>query len=59
MVFVLSFMLPNFVSNVPAVMLLLPAATHLLEGTIMAVASTFVDQAQSWLDHARVVVPIS
>ncbi len=39
--FSLTFILSNFVSNVPAVMLLLPAATHPLSGTIMAIASTF------------------
>lgn len=32
--------LSNLVSNVPAVMLLLPAATHALAGPILALAST-------------------
>ena len=78
--FGLSVVLSNLVSNVLAVMLLLPAATHPLAGTIMAIASTFagnlfivgsianiivVDQARSlnvkisWLDHARVGVPVT
>lgn len=39
--FGLTVLLSNLVSNVPAVMLLLPAATHPLAGTIMAIASTF------------------
>jgi Na+/H+ antiporter NhaD/arsenite permease-like protein len=78
--FSLSVVLSNLVSNVPAVMLLLPAATHPLAGTIMAIASTFggnliiigsianiivIEQARglqvkiSWLDHARVGVPVT
>jgi Na+/H+ antiporter NhaD/arsenite permease-like protein len=32
--------LSNLVSNVPATMLLLPAATHPMSGTVMALAST-------------------
>jgi len=66
--FVLSVGLSNLVSNVPAVMLLLPAATHPLAGPVLALASTLagnliivgsianiivVDQA------ARVGVPIT
>jgi Na+/H+ antiporter NhaD/arsenite permease-like protein len=38
--FVGSFLLSNVVSNVPAVMLLLPAATHPLSGTVLALSST-------------------
>ncbi|MGH7256317.1 MAG: anion transporter [Nitrospirales bacterium] len=39
--FVTSFVLCNVVSNVPAVMLLLPLATHSMAGTLLALASTF------------------
>jgi Na+/H+ antiporter NhaD/arsenite permease-like protein len=39
--FGLSVVLSNLISNVPAVMLLLPAATHPLAGTVLAIASTF------------------
>lgn len=39
--FASAFVLSNIVSNVPAVMLLLPAATHDLAGPILALASTF------------------
>lgn len=39
--FVASFVLSNVVSNVPAVMLLLPAATHPLSGPLLALVSTF------------------
>jgi len=38
--FVAAVLLSNLVSNVPAVMLLLPAATHPLAGPILALAST-------------------
>jgi Na+/H+ antiporter NhaD/arsenite permease-like protein len=38
--FVTAFVLSNIVSNVPAVMLLLPLATHSLGGTLLALAST-------------------
>jgi len=38
--FVTSFVLSNIVSNVPAVMLLLPVATHELAGPLLALAST-------------------
>jgi Na+/H+ antiporter NhaD/arsenite permease-like protein len=38
--FVASFLLSNVVSNVPAVMLLLPVATHPLGGTVLALSST-------------------
>lgn len=38
--FVVTVLLSNLVSNVPAVMLLLPAATHPLAGPILALAST-------------------
>jgi Na+/H+ antiporter NhaD/arsenite permease-like protein len=38
--FVSSFILSNIVSNVPAVMLLLPLATHELAGPLLALAST-------------------
>src|SRR2546426_6450357 len=38
--FVLTFLLSNIVSNVPAVMLLLPLATHPMAGTPLALAST-------------------
>jgi len=38
--FAATILLSNVVSNVPAVMLLLPAATHPLGGTILALAST-------------------
>lgn len=38
--FVMSFILSNIVSNVPAVMLLLPIATHPLAGPLLALAST-------------------
>jgi Na+/H+ antiporter NhaD/arsenite permease-like protein len=38
--FVAAFVLSNIVSNVPAVMLLLPAATHDLAGPMLALAST-------------------
>lgn len=36
-----TFLLSNLVSNVPAVMLLLPVANHPLSGTLLALASTF------------------
>lgn len=36
-----AFVLSNLVSNVPAVMLLLPVAQHPLSGTLLALASTF------------------
>jgi Na+/H+ antiporter NhaD/arsenite permease-like protein len=39
--FALSAMLSNVVSNVPATMLLLPAATHVDAGPILALSSTF------------------
>ncbi|MBN2106469.1 MAG: anion transporter [Deltaproteobacteria bacterium] len=39
--FGLTLVLSNLVSNVPAVMLLLPAATHHSAGTILALVSTF------------------
>jgi Na+/H+ antiporter NhaD/arsenite permease-like protein len=39
--FAATVLLSNLVSNVPAVMLLLPAATHPQAGTILALASTF------------------
>lgn len=38
--FAASFVLSNLVSNVPAVMLLLPVATHPLGGTLLALSST-------------------
>jgi Na+/H+ antiporter NhaD/arsenite permease-like protein len=38
--FAASFLLSNLVSNVPAVMLLLPTATHPLGGTLLALSST-------------------
>jgi len=38
--FALTVVLSNLVSNVPAVMLLLPAATHPLAGPVLALAST-------------------
>jgi Na+/H+ antiporter NhaD/arsenite permease-like protein len=38
--FVTTFLLSNVVSNVPAVMLLLPAAKHPMAGTLLALAST-------------------
>jgi Na+/H+ antiporter NhaD/arsenite permease-like protein len=38
--FVAAFLLSNVVSNVPAVMLLLPVATHELAGPVLALAST-------------------
>ena len=38
--FVATFLLSNIVSNVPAVMLLLPVATHELAGPLLALAST-------------------
>jgi len=38
--FAASFLLSNLVSNVPAVMLLLPVATHPLGGTLLALSST-------------------
>lgn len=38
--FALTFLLSNVVSNVPAVMLLLPLATHPMAGTLLALAST-------------------
>jgi len=38
--FIASFVLSNIVSNVPAVMLLLPVATHHLAGPLLALAST-------------------
>jgi Na+/H+ antiporter NhaD/arsenite permease-like protein len=38
--FGLTFVLSNLVSNVPAVMLLLPSATHPLSGPLLALAST-------------------
>jgi Na+/H+ antiporter NhaD/arsenite permease-like protein len=39
--FVTTFVLSNIVSNVPAVMLLLPVATHDMAGPMLAMASTF------------------
>ncbi len=39
--FSITALLSNLVSNVPAVMLLLPAATHPLSGPILALSSTF------------------
>lgn len=39
--FVASFLLSNLVSNVPAVMLLLPVATHPDAGVVLALSSTF------------------
>ncbi len=39
--FVLTLALSNIVSNVPAVMLLLPLASHPLAGTLLALVSTF------------------
>lgn len=80
--FLLTVILSNLVSNVPATMLLLPAASNPLAGSILALASTFagnllvvgsianlivLDQAGrldpdlrlSWLEHARVGVPIT
>ena len=36
-----TFVLSNIVSNVPAVMLLLPVATHPLDGPLLALVSTF------------------
>jgi Na+/H+ antiporter NhaD/arsenite permease-like protein len=41
LLFVTTFVLGNIVSNVPAVMLLLPLATHPMAGTLLALASTF------------------
>jgi Na+/H+ antiporter NhaD/arsenite permease-like protein len=38
--FPVTFVLSNIVSNVPAVMLLLPVATHELSGPLLALAST-------------------
>ena len=38
--FVLTFLLSNIVSNVPEVMMLLPLATHPMAGTLLALAST-------------------
>lgn len=38
--FAVTFVLSNVVSNVPAVMLLLPAATHEIAGPVLALAST-------------------
>lgn len=38
--FVTTFLLSNIVSNVPAIMLLLPVATHPMAGTLLALAST-------------------
>jgi Na+/H+ antiporter NhaD/arsenite permease-like protein len=40
LLFVTAFVLCNIVSNVPAVMLLLPLATHPIAGTLLALAST-------------------
>ncbi len=40
MLFMTTFLLSNVVSNVPAVMLLLPLATHPMAGTLLALAST-------------------
>ena len=40
LLFGLTVVLPNLVSNVPAVMLLLPSATHPLDGPLLALAST-------------------
>lgn len=40
LLFVTTFLLCNIVSNVPAVMLLLPLATHPMAGTLLALAST-------------------
>jgi Na+/H+ antiporter NhaD/arsenite permease-like protein len=39
--FAATFVLSNLVSNVPAVMLLLPVATHPLDGPLLALVSTF------------------
>ncbi len=38
--FLMTFVLSNIVSNVPAVMLLLPLATHPMAGTLLALSST-------------------
>ncbi len=38
--FVVTFLLSNIVSNVPAVMLLLPVATHAMAGPVLALSST-------------------
>ena len=40
MLFVVTFFLGNIVSNVPAVMLLLPVATHAMAGPVLALSST-------------------
>jgi Na+/H+ antiporter NhaD/arsenite permease-like protein len=40
LLFVMTVVLSNVVSNVPAVMLLLPLATHPMAGTLLALAST-------------------
>src|SRR3989454_6479857 len=41
--FVLTFLLSNIVSNVPAVMMMLPLATHPMAGTPLALAGTLAD----------------
>ena len=38
--FAATFLLSNVISNVPAVMLLLPLATHPMAGTVLALGST-------------------
>ncbi len=65
--FAATFVLSNIVSNVPAVMLLLPSAQHALAGPTLALVSALsgVDAAArrgvpiSWRSHARVGVPVT
>ena len=59
--FAISAVLSNLVSNVPAVMLLLPAATHPMAGPVLALASTLagnlfivgVSRTSSWRTRRR------
>ncbi|MCC6352865.1 MAG: anion transporter, partial [Verrucomicrobiae bacterium] len=54
--------LSNLVSNVPAVMLLLPWAKGPMAGPVLALASTLAGDMGyriTWKEHARVGVPIT
>ena len=54
--FVVTFLLSNIVSNVPAVMLLLPAATHDMAGPLLALASTFAGNLMIVGSIANIIV---
>ncbi|HEX6003129.1 MAG TPA: SLC13 family permease, partial [Burkholderiales bacterium] len=54
--FVTAFVLSNIVSNVPAVMLLLPAATHEIAGAVLALASTLAGNCFIVASIANIIV---